>query len=198
MSDEKIDKKIRAVLARAAEDRTFFDALMASRESALGAFDLSPEEKALLMAPTDDQLGKMIEKARKKPWYATDIGGSRVGCLATGGVVGALLLGLSSMSLGATARLSYVTRAVSALQKIAYAEQVYRNDHGSYGNLTDLVRTDTIDQDWVDDMVGDSPKYEIRLTVEGDTFTATARHRTRPDTRPAFRIGPDGEVKQVE
>ena len=55
------DEKIKAVLARAAEDRTFFDALMENRASALGAFELSPAEKALLMAPTDEQLEKMVQ-----------------------------------------------------------------------------------------------------------------------------------------
>ena len=58
-------EKIRAVLRRAAEDRAFRDALMAKRESALNAFELSPAEKALLMAPADEQFEKMIEQARK-------------------------------------------------------------------------------------------------------------------------------------
>ena len=63
------DDKIKAVLGRAAEDRAFFEALMEKREAALDACELSPAEKAILMAPTDEQLGKMIEQARRRPWY---------------------------------------------------------------------------------------------------------------------------------
>jgi len=189
------DEKIRAVLARAAEDRTFFDALMANRESALGAFELSPEEKALLMAPTDEQLTKMIEETRKRSQF--QIG--KIGKVIGGAVIATVGLGVvASMSIttGISPEVAYERSAHNALRTIATAQETYRNGHGSYGELTDLLRADAIEQWFVD--MADGSRYEIELTVDGETFTATARHRTRPDTRRAFQVGPDGQVKPLE
>ena len=46
--------------------------------------------------------------------------------------------------------------------------------------------------------VGDFEDYEFKVTLDGDSFAATARHRTSPETEPAFRVGPDGEVEELE
>ncbi|MHC5056750.1 MAG: hypothetical protein ACYTKD_18860 [Planctomycetota bacterium] len=185
------DERIRAVLARAAEDRTFFDALIEDRESALGAFDLSPEEKALLMAPADKQLAKMIEQARKKPWSNIARAGFFVGGVAAAAGFTGVLVAPCFATLGHTAEPVQVASSSVTLSDIAAAESLYLKKHGRYGTLDELVRAHMI-------FIPRDSLYLFVIELDGDTFTATARHRTRPDTRPAFRVGPDGQVKRVE
>ena len=71
------------------------------------------------------------------------------------------------------------------------AEKAYRSEHGRYCELKDLADGGFII------LPRESP-YEYSVAVTGDTFTATARHRTRPDTRKSFQVGPDGKVKPLE
>ena len=40
--------------------------------------------------------------------------------------------------------------------------------------------------------------YEFSVKTNETSFTATARHKTRPDTRPAFQIDPRGVMRQLE
>ncbi len=180
------DERIAAVLARAAKDRAFFDALMADRASALAACDLTEAERALLMAPARAQLSKMIAQARKRPLVGPVfkvIGGVAAAAVA----VGMCIPATTGHSRGPV----YELVAQSTLKQIAMAQLRYRDDHGSYVGLDALERANMIE------IRRDHP-YEYAITADADTFTATARHRTRPDTRPAFQVGPDGEVKPVE
>jgi hypothetical protein len=182
------DEKVRAVLARAAEDRTFFDALMTNRESALGAFDLAPEEKAILMAPTDEQLRGMVEQARKRPWSSL----ARVGFFAGGLAAAAAVTATLALPLTATTGIrSEGPHVMAVLKQISAAEELYRREHGCYASEEQLAGAGYLD-------LRQSGTYVFDLAVNADTFTATARHKTRPDTRPAFRVGPDGEVRRVE
>ena len=45
---------------------------------------------------------------------------------------------------------------------------------------------------------GEHMPFDITLEVGGDSFVATTSHRTRPDTRRAFQVGPDGVVMPLE
>ncbi len=185
------DEKIKAVLARAAEDRTFFDALMANRESALGAFDLSPEEKAILMAPTDEQLAKMIEQARKKPWSNVARAGFFVGGVAAAVGFTGVVVAPFFTTMGHTAEPVQVASSSVTLSDIAVAESLYLEKHGRYGALDDLVSARMI-------FIPHDSLYLFEIKLDADTFTATARHKTRPGTRPAFQVGPDGEITRAE
>ena len=185
------DERIAAVLARAAKDRAFFDALMANRASALAACDLTEAERALLMAPTRTQLSKMIEQARKKPWNNLARAGFFAGGVAAAvgftGLLGAPLL----VTMGHTCESMHDSVAQSTLRQVAHAENLYRFKFGSYGSLDDLAENNYFS-------LSDKHVYRVEIEADADTFAATARHRTRPETRPAFRVGPDGEVKPVE
>ncbi len=191
MTTEGPDDWIKTVFAKAAADPVFLRMLLEDRGKALDAVGLSPAEKAILMAVPDEQIEKMVKSARKRPWRNVIRAGMFVGGVAAGlGLTGLVAAPLFA-TLGHTAELPRAVDAGSVLRQIAYAERAYRNEHGAYGSLQNLVASGFI-------VIPENAPYEYSVLVEGDTFTATARHRTRPDTRPAFQVGPDGVVKPLE
>ncbi len=185
------DERIAAVLVRAAKDPAFLDALMADRASALAACDLTEAERAILMAPGAEQFSKMIAQARKKPWSNLARAGFFVGGVAAAAGFTGLLAAPLLVTMGHTIEVPQALQVEGVLRDVASAERLFREKHGSYGNLDELVDAGLV-------VVPDNLPYQCNVTLDADTFTATARHRTRPDTRPAFQVGPDGEVKPVE
>ena len=140
------------------------------------------------MAARRMQLRKMVEEARKRPWYHVGPVAKVLGGVAAAAVAASLLI---PNTLGHSRELTYEIVARSELRAIAVAEAVYQSEHGTYGALKDLLDAEMI-------ALRKSLPYDFEIVIDDDTFTATARHRTRPDTRRAFRVGPDGEVETIE
>ena len=86
--------------------------------------------------------------------------------------------------------------ARSLLEQIAVAQQLYKSDHGSYASLRDLLGHESMVG--LKDIIEDHERYEFTVSLEDDSFKATARHRTRPDTRPAFVVDQNGFVRLLE
>jgi hypothetical protein len=189
MTPESSDDHIRGILQRAAQDPAFFKLLMEDREAALQGCDLSPAEKALLTHADKDLLQKMIAQARRRPLVRAGIVLRVAGIAAASAAVGTCLILPATVSAGS--RPSSSTEAKYTLDMISKAEEVYRNQYGVYGTLEDLAARDILD------MPKDAGPYEFIVTVEGEKFTATAKHRTKPDSMPAFRVGPDKQVERI-
>ncbi len=182
------------VLQRAASDKKYCQSLLQNREAALAGEELEPEERTLLLAASNEQLQKMIENTEGKPWYARDMGA--VGTLAKVGVVAAGVGLISSLSLGATGHVPDEVHARSGLYSIWTIEENYHQKHGVYGPIEALLKHDKQGEELAR-FVKDG-KYVFHVEAMGETFTAVARHKTRPDTRPAFRVGPDGNIERLD
>ena len=182
-------EKVRAILAAAASSRDLLDMLIRNREKALARMGLSAEEKAAIMSLSAERLMKMVrrDQAGRGPWRAL-----RSRALLFGGLVVALIA-FKLMTSGGAAK-----RAQAALIQICIAEGRYRLDHGAYGGLEDLARSGSVKGEWVASELEGNEDYGFEIVLEGDTFTAVARHRTRPETKLGFRVGPEGKVKVVE
>jgi type II secretory pathway pseudopilin PulG len=123
------------------------------------------------------------------------------------GAIGKVALGVGAVAIGAALLLPAIqgatretaqeTIAAGYLKQISLAEQQYKEQYGTFGALDDLARFEDSRAlaEW---LRRDDFPYTFTITVDGDTFTATARHKTRPDTRKAFIVGPDGAVKELK
>lgn len=185
------DEKLKAVLKRAARDASFRKMLLDERDTSVGQLDLNDAEKALLKSVSREQLEKMINQARK--WWQRPVGtltGAAV-ILGAAAVIGGVLLPTT----GATREVVYEMKARSFLKQIVLAEEMYKKKYGAYGALEDLRRHKEFED--IVEAIDEDSHYEFRIEAEAETYTATARHRSRPDTRRAFEVGPDGEVKEI-
>jgi hypothetical protein len=186
------DERVRAVLKRAAEDPDYFALLMSDREGALAGLHLSPEERVMLTAASREQLSKMIGECRRgklRNWAGV---AAAAGLAAGVAVIGGGMLLAVTATAGISPHAEPAFRARAVIRNISLAEKVYHTNCGEYGTIEDLVRAEYLD-------MGDAAEhdYAYEVTVEGESFSATAHHKKRPKTRPAFRVGPDGEVDVV-
>ena len=69
--------------------------------------------------------------------------------------------------------------------------------HSTFAAIDDLARSEDT-RVLAEGLLDSDLPYEFTIEVEGETFTAIARHRTRPDTRKAFIVGPEGEVRVLD
>jgi hypothetical protein len=186
-------QKIRTVLQKAAADPAFHMLLLNNREAALKDFPLSDAERNMLLSATATQLEKMVEQARRKPESQRSLG-----VTAGVGIAAALVAaGIFMPTLGHSREAAYESICQDTLRRLARMEATYREQHGCYSPLDSLLKATSAD-DLVGQLAGPGFPYTIKLRVEGDSFTATARHKTRPDTRRAWQVGPDGQVKPLE
>jgi len=181
------DDNIKAVLKRAADDLAFMQALMDDREAALKDVPLEPRERKMLLSVPNEQLRRMVERAFVKSLSKTVAG---AGCLVAGGL-GAMVAFAMTATAGVRTGVPGESVARRTLRAVAEAERQYRVECGCYGALEDLKKRIT----WPPDIEGSD--YEFVITINGDTFAATARHKERPTTRKAFTVGPDGVVKEL-
>lgn len=181
--------RVRAILNVAASSPELLDMLVKNRERALARMGLSPEERATLMSLSAEELLKLVRRRgqEKALWRLLR---SRVILFA--GIILALVL-FASMTADGPGR-----RASDALIRISVAEGVYRQEHGVYGALDDLVRGGVLKSEWTRTELHGNFQYEFEIALEDGSFTATARHKTRPDARPGFRVGPGGKVTPLE
>jgi hypothetical protein len=182
-------EKVRAILAVAASSPEFLEMLVKHREKALARMGLSEEDKAALLSLPAERIVKMARRSQqeKGPWRAL-----RSRALLIAGIVVALVALQRATSYGPA------RRAQAALVRISVAESMYRADHRTYGSLGDLTRSGVLSSEWVASELAENEEYEFEVTVDGDSFAATARDRTSPETEPGFRVGPDGEVEALE
>jgi hypothetical protein len=190
------DRNIQRILERATQDEAFRQALMSDREAALVDADLSDSERRMLMAASEQQLALMIDNAGR-PWYRKKLSRkAQAVALGIGAVVvgGTLLLSTPS-SAGISPEAWHSIQAVDHLKRIYMANAAYQSEYDVYPTEEALL-------DWpfllemMDDRVLE--QYEFVIESTGEDFSAVARHRTRADTRPAFRIGPDGEITELD
>jgi type II secretory pathway pseudopilin PulG len=188
MSDEDLQR----FYERVAHDDEFREARWNDYEGTIDSTDLAPHVKAMLKSVGRERLAAMARKATgaKAPHWST------LGKVVLG--VGAAALAASLLLQSAGARSDVVLEHVarSYLQQISLAERQYKERYGTFGGIGDLRRFDDsrVLAEWLLD--NDFP-YEFTITVDDDAFTATARHKTRPETRKAFVVGPDGAVKEL-
>lgn len=189
MAEYHPSEKVRAILAAAASSPDLFDMLIKNREQALARMGLSAEEKAAFMSLSVERLMKMVrrDQAQKGPWRAL-----RSRALLVGGIVVALIAFNRMTSRGAA------KRAQATLIRRCVAEGRYKLDHGAYGSLEDLARSGAVKGEWVASELEGNQDYGFEIVLEGDTFTAVARHRTRPEWHFGVRLGPGGEVEPLE
>lgn len=182
-------EKVRAILAVAASSPEFLEMLVKDREKALARMGLSEEDKAVLLSLSTERIIKMVRRGQRGagPWRAL-----RSRALLFAGIVVALVAFKLATSYGPA------RRAQNALVQLSIAESIYRARHRTYGGLDDLVRSGVLKGEWVASELKEDEDYEFKVTLDGDSFAATARHRTSPETEPAFRVGPDGEVEELE
>ncbi len=134
MAGEGPDDWIKSVFAKAAADPVFLRMLLEDREKALDAVNLSPAEKAILMAVPDEQIEKMVRSARKRPWRNVMRAGMFVGGVAAGlGLTGVVAAPLFA-TLGHTAELPRAVDAGSVLRQIAHSG-TRPSIHGPAGDL---------------------------------------------------------------
>ncbi|MBN1918417.1 MAG: hypothetical protein JW889_10935 [Verrucomicrobia bacterium] len=190
MSDEELQR----FYERAAHDDAFREALWNDYEGTIDATDLAPHVKAMLKSVSPEQLAVMVRKATGVKLVRWGAIGKVVLGVGAAAVAAAILLPALQ---GATRETSIETTAMSTLQQLSLVEQQYKTRYGTFGALDDLARFEDGQAltEWMRD--GEFP-YEFTLTVDGDTFTGTARHKTRPDTRKAFIVGPDGAVRELK
>ncbi len=186
------DEALKAVLTRALEDHAFQQQLLDDRDATVEGLDLAPHEKALLKSVTRNQLEKMI--VDNGPRWRRTVGA--LGKVALGiGTVGVIAaLALPALH-GARSDVPDEATVAGDLRGIASAQEMYRQEFGVYGaldNLRDYEETSALVE-----YLQESHPYEFAVTTDGETFTATARHKTRPDTRKAFVVGPEGEIKEL-
>jgi len=190
------DQNIRRILDRAARDDSFCKELLAKRETALANEELPEPERLMLLAASEAQLTKMIEAARKKPWYARDLGVGWAGKVLIGGAALAAAASLAiPQTLGHSREVSAETEVRSCLRQIYLVEAQYHQEYGVYAPLH--VLRDHKDIKYILEYYQHPGWYEIVLESNENTFTATARHKTRPGTRPALRIDPSGNIEEV-
>jgi hypothetical protein len=184
------DDNIKAVLKHAADDGLFLQALMDDREAALRDVPLDPHERQMLLAVPEGQLRRMVAEAGQRPWHEVSPL-VKLGC-ATAVVATALAVAIPGQLRGITPDVREEHTASYTMRAIAGAEAQYKKDNGRYGSLDELKQRHL---QWPENRFLE--RYVFDITVSGDTFTATARHRERPDTRKAFTVGPDGVVKEL-
>lgn len=186
------DDELQRFYERAAHDEAFREALWNDPDGTIDSTDLPTHVKAMLKSVTPEQLAAMVRKATgTKPRLGT------IGKVALG--VGAVAIGaafLLAPSLGATRETALETSAMSTLRQISLAEQQYKAQYGTFGAIGDLARFDD-SRELIERVRRDDFPYAFTITLDDDTFTATALHRTRPHTRKAFIVGPDGAVKEL-
>jgi hypothetical protein len=182
------DRNVRDVLVRAATDPAFLSRLLEDRESALKDFPLSDAERTMLMSASPEQIRKMVEQARPKP--GTSISPLRI---ATGVGVAGVLLTIAVPPLVRTHGIRPEEMARSLLADISYAQHLYQEKYGRYGNLEELTGGEKPLLDpWI---VSDEGSLVFEIKVDGDSFTAIARRR---NTDRAWQVGPDYVVKPLE
>jgi hypothetical protein len=178
------DDNIKAVLKRAADDPAFLQCLLVSREAALKDAELAPHERQMLLLVSNHQLEAMVKQVQRplaRPAIAA------AGCL-TAAAVGVLLFTATG---GVRPEVAEAWDVKHLLHEIAVTQERYRVEYGQYGSVENLRRQ----LPWLEATRPDRYVYDI--TLSADTFTATARHKERPDTRKAFTVGPDGVVKEL-
>lgn len=188
MSDEELQR----FYERAAHDEAFREALWNDPDGTIDATDLAPHVKAMLKSVSAEELAVMVRKATgMKPVRWGTIGKVVLG-LAVVAMVVALLL-RPDVPWGTPPQ----TRALACLHLVALSEAQYKEQYGTFATIGDLARFDESGAlaEW---LFKDGFPYEFTITVEGDTFIAIARHKTRPGTRKAFVVGPDGQVKELK
>ena len=158
--------RVTAILNVAASSPELLDMLVKNRERALARMGLSPEERAALMSLSAEELLKLVRRSgqEKALWRLLR---SRV-ILFAGIILGLVLF--ASMTADGPGR-----RASDALVRISVAEGVYRQEHGVYGALDDLVRGGVLKSEWIRTELDGNFQYEFEIALEGDTFTATAQ-----------------------
>ncbi len=187
------DENIKKVLEKAAADQEFLERLLDNREAALAGLELTPEEKLVLLAAADEQLRKMVAEARRKPWHQMGPAVKVLGGVAVAAAAAAVLI---PSTLGISPEVADSMYARSALREIHEVQQNYMQEYETYGTLESLLR----DKDFGQSMEAwkKAGSYTFEIRVGEKTFTAIARHKTRPETRPAFKIGPGGKIEKIE
>jgi hypothetical protein len=182
-------EKVRAILAVAASSPEFLEMLVKHREKAIARMGLSEEDKAALLSLPTERIVKMARRGQREagPWRSV-----RTRALLVIGIVVALFAFELATSYGPA------HRARNALVQISVAESIYRADHRTYGDLDTLARSGILREEWVASELEENEEYEFEVMLVGDSFVATARHRTSPETEPGFRVGPEGEVEELE
>jgi hypothetical protein len=183
------DENIKAILERAAVNPAYLRALLCDREAALRDMGLEPHELAMLLSVPDDQLRRMVKQARTRPLLQSPI--VRLGCY-TAVAAAALAVVTPSLLRGIRPEVMEEMDAKSFLYMVAEAEKKYKLDYGQYGSLEDLRKRGL---EWPYNR--HEEKYIFKVTIQGNAFTASARHKERPQTRRSFVVGPDGEVKEL-
>ena len=189
MSDEDLQR----FYERAAHDEAFREALWSDPGGTIDSTDLAPHVKAMLKSVSPEELAVMVRKATgmKPPLWGTIIKVA-LGAAAACVVVGLLL----PPCIPGPRESTYEARAARILHQIAMAEEVYKTQYGQYGTLENL-RGMTDSSEFFEGILSEDEPYEFIVTTDGATFTAIARHKTRPETRKAYTVGPDSEVREV-
>ncbi|MGD0091200.1 MAG: hypothetical protein ABSE73_14885 [Planctomycetota bacterium] len=187
------DENIRAILKRAAGNTAYLHALLTDREAALRDMTLEPQERAILLAVPEDQLKRMVEQARKRTLLQSCL--VKAGCVtAAAAALGVAIPSFHRTSMGITPEVREEAMARYFLETVAVYEREYKRKCGHYGSLEDLKKQG-LECSPPDDPY--TAKYSFEVTVQGDTFTATAHRKERPKTRSSFIVGQDGEVKEL-
>ena len=187
-----MEEKLSKVLRSAAENRALRDALLNDRDRTVNSLDLSAVEKSILRSVPDEQLKKMIKEMRK-PWKLTI---SPMAKLAIG--VGAIAVAAYNCDItrGITHEITYEYEAINGLEHIHAAEQVYKNSYGVYGTMDNLLKNAEA-RDLIGTVFEDN-HYRFELKTNGKTYTAKAEHDRLNNTRPSFRVGPDGKIEKIK
>ena len=190
MSDEELQR----FYERAVHDEAFREALWNDPDGTIDSTDLAPHVKAMLKSVTPEQLAVMVRKATGMKLVRWGTIGKVVLGVGAAALAGALLLPVTA---GVARTTAYEAMAKSHLQQISFVERLYKEEYGTYGAMDDLGRFED-SREFVEGLLKSDEPYEFIVTTDGDTFTATARHKTRPETRKAFVGGPDGAVKELK
>ena len=184
------DLNVRAVLQKAAAEPAFLVLLINNREAALRGFPLSDAERNMLMSATATQIEKMVEQGRRKSSLPS---AASMGCLGAAALVGGATLFSLTATAGIRPEAARAMRAQQALCMIATAEAAYHEKYGTYGTVEDLRKGQFIS------LPGDAQESPFALEIEvgQDSFRATA-HSVGSSGKPAFQVGPDGQVKPLE
>jgi hypothetical protein len=155
----------------------------------------------MLRAVSPEQLDKLVKafekKFNKRSFFSvqpSDFG--RAGIIGVGTVAGFLLFA-STCTLGAMGTVPMEFRAKHAISQIASLEQSYKDEFGAYADLQTLLNSKELN-DAMKNITGWAGDYEFKIELSGDNCFITAVHRTRPDTRRAFKIVPGGKVQIIE
>ncbi len=191
------DKKIKGILELCARDDAFRKNFLEKRRETLDMIVLSEAEKDVLCSASAEQLDVMIQKTRKRLKRKQAAEAEAIEQFDEAEAIEQFdIEPFSFATLGISPETEYENSVKDALLLIVEFEKIYYKEHGEFGDLESLLKNKKIGG-VIKIIINENDQFNLDIISSGHSFTATVRHKTRPDTRGAFQIGPDGVVKEL-